>query len=107
MTTQQTLDAFAVLAVVLEAARTYPDYQVVYEGETYRWGTEEQMVVDISPGLSGRLLWGDIMDTAIAVQIFLSEIPCTTYVRIHEDDEAKIYLGELLLSVSTSTVSSS
>ncbi len=83
------------------------DHGMVYDAQSYRWGARETMLVDILPGHSGRLLWGDVVDTAIAVQIFLSRIPCATYVWMNENDEAKSYLGGFLLRASTSTVSSS
>ena len=104
MTTAQTLQAFAVLAVVLEATRRHFEFEALYGTETLSRG---QMVVNFSPGSPGRLVWGQILDTAIAVQIFFSIIPSTIRVEIHLNDELKTFLGEFWLSASTSTVSSS
>ena len=106
VTTDQTLNAFAVLATVLEAARGHSDYERVYEAQTYRWGNGAPMVASFSPDSSRRLLWGDVTDTAIATQNFLAAIPCTCWVQIHVNDPAKTNLGVFLLGASTSTVSS-
>ena len=107
VTTLQILWAYAVLALVLEAARTHADNDVVYGTVTYRWGTGAPMVASISPGPSRRLLWGDVLDTIIAVQNFLATIPCTHWVQINENNEAKSHLGVFYLEASMSTVSSS
>lgn len=88
--------------MALEAARTHSEDEVLSGPETYLRGT---MVVKFSPG--GRLTWGNVLDTAIAVQIFFSMIPCTTHIMIHHNDEAKSLIGESWLSASTSAVSSS
>ena len=107
MTTPQTLSAFAVLALVLETARRYSDYEVVRATKTWQWGSEGPMVVTVSPGPSGQLLWGDVIETVIAVQIFLSTTPCATYVWINELVAPKGVLGHFWLKASTSSVSTS
>ena len=109
ITAPQTLQAFAVLAGVLETARRHSDYELVRAPGiwTCQRGSEEPTVVSISPGPSAPLLWGDVIETAVAVQIFLSTINCTTYVWINKNDEAKSYLGVFHLVASTSSVSTS
>ncbi len=106
VTPTEQLRAFAALAVVLQAARGHPDYGRVVGTQSYRWGDGVPVVVVIGPE-PGSLLWGDIIDTVIAVQIFLSTNPYTTFVAIYSDDAQKRYLGLFTLSASTSTVSSS
>ena len=107
MTPMQELQTFAVLAIALEAARSHANYEEIVATQSYRWGAGVPMVVDILPITPYRLLWGDALDILIAMQIFLSTNPCTAHVSIHENDEDVRYLGELILMVSTSTVSGS
>lgn len=63
-------------------------------------------MVGIAPYLPGSLTWGEVVNSMMEVQMFLSTDHCTTNVIIYRNDEVKRRIGYILLSGPKTDVSS-
>ena len=100
------LQAFDILAEVLEVARTHGKDEKLDNSKLYRWIRRGPIGVTIATWDTRLLTWGEVVDTIIAVQNFLAQNGCTTDVLIDEDVTLRGH-GYLRLGVEEATVSTS
>ena len=100
------LQAFAILAEVLEEARTHGNDERLDNSRFYWWTGRGPIGVIVATYDTKLLEWGHVVVTIIAVLNFLAQNGCTTDVFIDEDFSEHPY-GYLWLGFEEPTVSTS